>query len=86
MSGYRTGCMMGPPDFIEAVDQVVRFAVQAAPTIGQIAFARALDFEETGSWLEERKEGLRRRIKETVTRMNRLENYAARAERGLSVP
>jgi len=71
MSGYRTGCMMGPPDFIEAVDQVVRFAVQAAPTIGQIAFARALDFEETGSWLEERKEGLRRRIKETVTRMNR---------------
>ena len=70
MSGYRTGCIMGPPDFIEAIDQVIRFSVQAAPTIGQIAFARALDLEATGEWLEQRKEGLRRRIKETVSQMN----------------
>jgi aminotransferase len=73
MSGYRTGCIMGPPDFIEAIDQVVRFAVQAAPTIGQIAFARALDLEETGDWLEQRKEGLRRRTKETISQMNKFE-------------
>jgi aspartate/methionine/tyrosine aminotransferase len=37
-----------------------------------VAFARALDFAETGPWLEERKAELRRRITETVQRMNGL--------------
>ncbi len=72
MSGYRVGAIMGPVDFIEAIDQVARFSIQSAPTIGQVAFARALDFAETGPWLEERKAELRRRIKETVQRMNGL--------------
>jgi aminotransferase len=72
MSGYRVGAIMGPADFIQAVDQVVRFTVQTAPTIGQVAFARALDFQETGPWLESRKAELRRRVKETVQRMNGL--------------
>ena len=72
MSGYRVGAIMGPADFIEAVDQVVRFTVQTAPTIGQVAFARALDFAETGPWLEERKAELRQRVKETVRQMNGL--------------
>lgn len=72
MSGYRVGAIMGPPDFIEATDQVVRFSIQTAPTIGQVAFARALDFAETGPWLEERKSELRRRIRETVQQMNTL--------------
>jgi len=71
MSGYRTGAIIGPPDFISAIDQVVRFAVQAAPTIGQVAFAKALDFDETGEWIEQRKAGLCKRVKETVQRMNR---------------
>jgi len=70
MSGYRTGCIMGPSDFIEAIDQVVRFTVQAAPTLGQIAFARALDFDVTEEWLEQRKTVLRRRIQESIVRMN----------------
>ncbi len=72
MSGYRVGAIMGPADFIQAVDQVVRFAVQTAPTIGQVAFARALDLGETGPWLEQRKLELRRRGAETVQRMNGL--------------
>ena len=72
MSGYRVGAIMGPADFIEAIDQVARFSIQSAPTIGQVAFARALDFAETGPWLEERKAELRRRIKETVQQMNSL--------------
>jgi aspartate/methionine/tyrosine aminotransferase len=72
MSGYRVGAIMGPADFIQAVDQVVRFTVQTAPTIGQVAFARALDLAETGPWLEERKAELRRRVKETVGQMNGL--------------
>lgn len=72
MSGYRVGAIMGPADFIQAVDQVVRFTVQTAPTIGQVAFARALDLAETGPWLEERKAELRRRVKETVAQMNGL--------------
>lgn len=72
MSGYRVGAIMGPADFIQAVDQVVRFAVQTAPTIGQVAFARALDLGETGPWLEQRKLELRRRVRETVQRMNGL--------------
>jgi aminotransferase len=72
MSGYRVGAIMGPADFIEAVDQVVRFSIQAAPTIGQVAFARALDLAETGPWLEQRKSELRRRVRETVQRMNGL--------------
>jgi aminotransferase len=70
MSGYRTGCIMGPRDFIEAIGQVVRFSVQSAPTIGQVAFARALDLDETGEWLDQRKVDLRRKINETVGRMN----------------
>jgi aminotransferase len=72
MSGYRVGAIMGPADFIQAVDQVVRFTVQTAPTIGQVAFARALDFAETGPWLDERKAELRQRVRETVQRMNAL--------------
>lgn len=72
MSGYRVGAIMGPADFIEAVDQVVRFTVQTAPTIGQVAFARALDFAETGPWLDQRKAELRQRVQETVRRMNAL--------------
>jgi aspartate/methionine/tyrosine aminotransferase len=72
MSGYRVGAIMGPADFIEAIDQVVRFTVQTAPTIGQVAFARALDFAETAPWLDERKAELRRRIRETVKQMNGL--------------
>ena len=73
MSGYRTGVIMGPRDFIRAIDQVVRFAVMAVPTIGQVAFARALDFDETGEWLKKRKQGLQKRIAETVPRMNSFE-------------
>ena len=72
MSGYRVGAILGPADFIEAVDQVVRFSVQTAPTIGQVAFARALDLAETGPWLEGRKTELRRRVRETVRQMNSL--------------
>jgi len=72
MSGYRVGAIMGPADFIQATDQVVRFSVQTAPTIGQVAFARALDFAETGPWLDERKTELRHRVKETVRQMNSL--------------
>lgn len=72
MSGYRSGAIMGPAGFIAAIDQVVRFAAQTAPTIGQVAFARALDLEDTGPWLEQRKSELRIRIRETVGRMNRL--------------
>ncbi|HSB80901.1 MAG TPA: pyridoxal phosphate-dependent aminotransferase [Candidatus Methylomirabilis sp.] len=72
MSGYRVGAIMGPADFIEAIDQVARFSIQSAPTIGQVAFARALDFAETGPWLEGRKAELRRRIRETVQQMNSL--------------
>jgi aminotransferase len=72
MSGYRSGAIMGPAGFIAAIDQVVRFAAQTAPTIGQVAFARALDLEDTGPWLEQRKSELRSRIRETVGRMNRL--------------
>jgi len=70
MSGYRTGAIMGPPDFMAAIDQVVRFAAQAAPTIGQVAFAKALEFDKTGEWIEQRKAGLRKRVKEMVKRMN----------------
>jgi len=72
MSGYRTGAIMGPPDFMAAIDQVVRFAAQAAPTIGQVAFAKALEFDKTGEWIEQRKAGLRKRVKEMVKRMNSL--------------
>lgn len=72
MSGYRVGAILGPADFIEAVDQVVRFSVQTAPTIGQVAFARALDLAETGPWLEGRKTELRRRVRETARQMNSL--------------
>lgn len=71
MSGYRTGAIMGPADFITAIDQVVRFVAQAAPTIGQVAFAKALEFDKTGDWIEQRKSGLRKRVKEAVQRMNR---------------
>lgn len=72
MSGYRVGAIMGPADFINAVDQVVRFAIQAAPTIGQVAFARALDLGETGPWLEQRKAELRRRVRDSIQRMGGL--------------
>lgn len=70
MSGYRTGAIMGPPDFMTAIDQVVRFVAQAAPTIGQVAFAKALEFDKTGEWVEQRKAGLRKRVKKTVEEMN----------------
>jgi len=71
MSGYRTGAIMGPRDFIKAIDQVVRFAVQAAPTIGQVAFAEALELDKIGDWIEERKSALRKRVRETVQRIRR---------------
>ena len=48
MSGYRTGAIFGPAEFIAEVNHVLRFVIQAAPTIGQVAFARALDLDETG--------------------------------------
>lgn len=70
MSGYRTGAIMGPPEFMTAIDQVVRFVAQAAPTIGQVAFAKALEFDKTAEWIEQRKAGLRKRVKETVAQMN----------------
>jgi aminotransferase len=69
MSGYRTGAVMGPPDFIDAMGQMVRFSVQAAPTVGQAAFLKALDLEETGQWLDCRIEELKRRAQATVERM-----------------
>jgi len=70
MSGYRTGVIMGPAEFISAMDQVVRFSAQAAPTIGQVAFAEALDLDKTGSWLEERREALRLRVRGAVEQLN----------------
>ena len=72
MSGYRTGAIMGPPDFMTAIDSVIRFVAQAAPTIGQVAFAKALEFDKTREWIEQRKVGLRKRVKETVEQMNSL--------------
>jgi len=70
MSGYRTGVVMGPAEFISAMDQVVRFSAQAAPTIGQVAFAEALDLNKTGSWIEERREALRLRVRSGARQLN----------------
>lgn len=70
MSGYRTGAVLGPSDFIVAVDQVNRYAAQAAPTIGQIALIEALNFEKTGSWLKSRIEEIRQRAQDIVESMN----------------
>ena len=61
MSGYRTGAILGPHNFIKAIGQVVRSSVQAAPTIGQIAFEEAMDFEITKNWVNDRVKKIKQR-------------------------
>jgi len=61
MSGYRTGAILGPQNFINAITQVVRFSVQAAPTIGQIAFEKAMDLEITKNWVNDRVKKIKQR-------------------------
>ena len=70
MSGYRTGAILGPPEFISAVNHVLRFVIQAAPTIGQVAFARALDTDETGPWVRQRIETVRKRADWAMEKMS----------------
>jgi len=72
MSGYRTGAILGPSEFIVAIGQMVRFSGHHAPTVGQIAFLEAMkNYEDMKPWINNRISEIKKRVNYVVSNLEK---------------